>query len=1112
MKPALPLIALPLLAASLAAQTTAGRLMGTVLDASGARVPGARIAAANVETGVERAVESNAEGNYVLYPLPPGVYNLTAQAPGFRSERLEGIRLDVAAVLTRNLKLELGAVEQQIVVSAEAAPMLTQGISVESTIVREQIDTLPLNGRDFNQLVLLAAGAVENINSGNGKDFGAVAASGNRAFSNDYLLDGTPNNDVFQGRSGAPVSVDVIREFKVTSGVAPAEYGQAGTQVTVVTRSGANRFHGSLFEYHRGNTWEARNPFNLRGEQPFSRNQFGGSIGGPVLLPGFNGRNRAFFFFNFEGNRQRENVTRIATVPLEAFWKGDFSTLLDRRIQLRDPLETGRPPIPGNRLDQYLGGARISRTAQKLQPFWGTPNRPGLANNLEQSPEELSNTDQFTVRADQQLARNQSLGGRYTQSDASGFTPSLLGNRSGLRSPVNTRNLSALWNAPLSPRSVNEFRLGYAKYSLITTYDDGGLPTSISLGLKGYETIPTGIPPMPRIAFSGTDAFTQLNYGGNENYGMAALTKVSHTYNLSDALTYSTGRHTFKTGLELRRIHLPSLQQSNASGRISFSASATSANSTGYTFADFLMGLPSSTQEVPVKEPILLRQTEWAAFFQDDWRLTPRLTFNLGLRYELFLNPYEDRNRLAMFDARRGAIVVASNGGKLPLNEFLPAVIEKLTDASGNWRFPLLSDKEAGFNPRRLIDTQYHHWGPRFGFVYQADRAGKFIIRGGYGIFYTRYPIQYLLQTVAVNPPFAGLFNYSQRITNGVPALTFDAPFLAAGGTASVSPAGLQKDFTLPDNQQWNLTLERDIGWGTVFSLGYVGNKGTHLYRSINANASYLDANGEVVRRYRDTFGTSTINFRQTNGNSIYHAMQLEVRRRARRGLLLQGNWTWAKGLDDTGETVQASLLDIENLGRDRADSDYVRRHVIKLNATWDLPFGRGRALLTTPPRWLNHVVGSWRWSGIWQYTSGMRFTPTFTAAGGLSNNRPDVVAGVPANLPRGERSPDRWFNPAAFSLVPAVDPSTGRPRFGNAGRNILVAPGLNVADLSLAKSFPVWREGHRIAFRLESFNAFNHANYDFPDNNISNANTVATINRVVKPMRQTQFALRYEF
>jgi hypothetical protein len=505
---------------------------------------------------------------------------------------------------------------------------------------------------------------------------------------------------------------------------------------------------------------------------------------------------------------------------------------------------------------------------------------------------------------------------------------------------------------------------------------------------------------------------------------------------------------------------------------------------------------------------VLLRQGEIASYIQDDWRVSSRLTISLGVRHELQLSPYEDRNRFSMFDLATGAIIVASDNGKLPTNEFLPAVVSRLTDATGKWRFPLLSDQEAGATPRRLIDTQYRNFGPRAGIVYQVDPLT--VIRGGYGIFYTRYPIQYLLQTVAVNPPFAGLFSHSLSLpTTGatayVPSITLDAPFAAAGASASVSPLGLQRNFSLPDNQQWNLTIERALGWKTALSLGYIGNKGTHLFRSINANSAYLDrTTGTVQRRYASTYGTSTINVRQSNGNSVYNAMSAEVRRRAGKGLMFQGNWTWAKGLDDVGQNVQSALLDVENLGRDRADSDYVRRHVIKANGSYDLPFAPGGKL--------GRYFGGWRLSGIWQYMTGLRFTPSFASTGGLSNNRPDVVAGVQANLPRDERTAARWFNPAAFREVAAVDPATGQARFGNAGRNILIGPGVNVVDASLAKSFPIWREGHRLTFRLEFFNAFNHANLDYPDGNISNTNSVATINRVLKPMRQAQFALRYDF
>ena len=290
-------------------------------------------------------------------------------------------------------------------------------------------------------------------------------------------------------------------------------------------------------------------------------------------------------------------------------------------------------------------------------------------------------------------------------------------------------------------------------------------------------------------------------------------------------------------------------------------------------------------------------------------------------------------------------------------------------------------------------------------------------------------------------------------------------------------------------------------------SLGYVGNRGVHLFRSINANAPRLDpATGQIIRNLSAAFGTAAANYRQTDGDSTYHAMLLEFRKRAGKGLTFQGNWTWAKGLDDTGSTVQAAPLDVQNLGRDRANSDYVRRHQITVNSTWELPF------LKRAPNPALRLLGGWRIAGIWRYTTGRYFTPQFTALGGLSNSRPDVVPGVQANLPGGERTPQRWFNPAAFAEVPATDPLTGRARFGNAGRNILIGAGLNTADASLAKSFPGLSERHKVWFRLEAFNVFNHANYDLPESNISNTNQVGAISEIVTPMRQVQFAIRYEF
>jgi hypothetical protein len=616
-------------------------------------------------------------------------------------------------------------------------------------------------------------------------------------------------------------------------------YGQAGTQVSVVTRGGTNRIHGSLFEYRRGNELQARSPFAIGEAAPYLRNQFGGSFGGPVMLPRFNGRNRSFFFLNYEGSRESQTDTRVSTVPLDAFWKGDFSSLLARGVQLKDPIATGRPNIPGNRLDEYLGGARISAAAQKLQPFWGSPNVPGLTNNSVRNADASSTIHQFTTRFDQQLPHNQSLALRLTHSIQDAFTSNLIGNGSGLLRPTSNWNGSVTWIGSFSAHVVNELRFSVADMDSVTRYFNANLPTSVSLGIQGFSRVSDLFPPLPRITFAGGDAFTQLNYGGDANFGMAALLKGSRTYTPGDTLTVIRGAHTIRAGFEMRKTNLPTLQQSTASGALSYTASATGV-STGYGFADFLMGLPSSAQQVPPKPPVLLHQNNIASFVQDDWRISSRLSISLGIRHEVHLSPTEEKNRMAMFDPVIGGIVVASDSGRLPVDQYLPAVVEKLAP-QGTFPFPVVSDKQAGVESGRLVSTHYKYFAPRVGFAYSVGASRKTILRGGYGIFYTRYPIQYLQQSMFVNPPFAGLFTYSQSLQNGQPALTFLNPYPAIGGSPSVAPVGLERDFGMPYNQQWNLAVERQLGANTALTLGYVGNKGTHLFRTSNANGPQLD-------------------------------------------------------------------------------------------------------------------------------------------------------------------------------------------------------------------------------------------------------------------------------
>jgi len=618
-------ILLALAAVALHAQSTAGRLSGNVTDPTGAAVPAVRVTAVNTDTGLKLVETTHTEGSFVLYPLPPGVYNITAQKEGFATLTLDAVTIDVAQSLVRNLKLQVGAISQSVSVGAEAESVQTDSPSVSATIDRPQIEELPLNGRDFNQLVLLSAGSVDNATGGN-NDFGSVALNGNRTYGNGYLVDGVPNTNSFQGTSAAPLSIDLIREFKVYSGVAPAEFGQGGSQVTVVTQTGTNKFHGNLFEYYRGTQLEARDPFNTTSSKSFMRNQFGGSLGGPVR------HDHTFFFFNYEGNRQYQQATRFSSVPLDAMWTGDFSAILPG-IQLRDPLVSGRPNIPGNRLDQYLGGARINKIAVALRPYFGSPTQSGIGNNQVTNVDQDTSANQFTIRGDQILPHNQNVGVRYTQTRTGGFIPNFLGSPGvGREEPLDNKNGSLSWTGVITPKTVAEVRIGAAKFGDVTSYTAGNLPTAASLGIAGFTAAPSGIPPLPQISFSGTGAPTNIKFGDTASFGEAALSMIQNIYTLTGSISRTAGAHTIKFGYELHRDDYNALQQSNAGGQISFAGSATSSNSTGYSFADFLIGVPSSTSQVPIKSKILLKQTEMAGFAQDDWRIAPRLTLSLGLR------------------------------------------------------------------------------------------------------------------------------------------------------------------------------------------------------------------------------------------------------------------------------------------------------------------------------------------------------------------------------------------------------------------------------------------------------------------------------------------------
>ena len=1096
----------------LRSQSTAARVFGTVTDSTGAVIPSASVVATNPATAWKITAASNGDGQYVLFPMPPGVYVIDFKKEGLRTVRIEQLALNASDEVMRNVTLEVGAASQAVTVYATVTEaILDETPSVENTVTQDQVDTLPLNGRNYNQLVFLSAGAVDYGVSGTNYDIGTVAVNGNRAYSNGYLVDGVSNDNTFQNNSAVSLSVGLISEFKVISGVAPAEYGHAGVSITVVTKSGTNQYHGSAYEYYRGDMLQSRNPFTTTTVlPPYYSNQFGGAAGGPVRLPKYNGHNKTFFFANYEGLRQSGGGTRVATVAPDAFWQGNFSSLLPR-VQLKNPFASSAP-FPGNIIPPSL----LDPTALKLRPLFPSPTLAGLVNNSVLSVDTISTNNQFTARVDQLLPRNQSLSARLTYSNSNGFSPGIMGTPNvGYVSPTRAENAMLGLTSPLNASTVNEFRLGASSPVAYNIYFNQGYPNSDTLGMQGTVPVSSNlVPPLPNIQFSGTDAFTQFNYWPAAGLGENLSTRADNIYSLSEVVTHVRGRHQFKLGFEGRRTNFNWLYENNGNGEITYNG-ANATRSTGYSFGDFMLGLPSSTQQTPLQAKVLYTSTDYAFFAQDIWRIASNFTLTLGLRNEASYQPSEQYNRFAMFtpNLQGGGIVVSCSNGQLPTSEFNPAVVAKLANAQGKFSFPIACGSSLGYDPHSLIENQPRNLGPRAGFAWDPTGHGKWLVRSGYGIFYTRLQEQYLSLGVGQNPPFASVLNYSQSISSkGVPSLTLAAPYPAAG-TASVSPYGLERDFRLPSNQQWNFSLERSLGSNAVLSLTYVGNKGTHLYRTVNLNEEIINpANGQIVRKYQSTFGSSAVNYEQTDGDSVYNALQVEMRRRFSHGLAFQSNWTWAKGLDDVGQAVNAALLDSQNLGRDRANSDYVRRHQISSNLTWEIPVGRGRRFGGGFNAWLNGAVGGWRVSGISRWATGRYLTPTFTNTSSFNvDNRPDVVYGVNPNLPRGQRTPQHWFNPAAFAVPPAVDPVTGLPRFGDAGRNIVIGPGLFNTDMSLSKTFPVG-EKRQFIVRMDMFNVTNHPNWVNPDMNITDVNTVATINAINGNVRLAQFAGEFRF
>jgi len=1039
------------------AQSTRGTIVGTVYDSSGAVVPQVTVTVTNLGTGEVHTCVIGVQGDYRCPGLVPGKYSIAAEAPGFQRAVVPELVLQVEQTARVNLELVVGAVSQTVQVTGAAPLLQSENVTVGTVIDNKRIVDLPLNGRNFMQLALLAPGVapppVGDITGGRGLT-PVPLVGGARQWSMNFLLDGIEMRDFFHNTPSMTPSIDALQEFKLQMNSYSAEFGQGSAQMNIALKSGTNELHGSLFDFLRNDKFDARSFFDTGPKPPLRYNQFGFAVGGPVV------RNRTFFFGNYEGLRVRSSYTAQGNFPTADQLSGNF----EAGPAIYDPL-TGRvdPGSPGRYIrDQFPGNRippnRIAERSKILRQFFAVPNaigvRPGI--NFVRTLTNEANGDQFHARIDQHFSERDVLNGRYSFSQPKRFLPGMAPMQ-GRAFDFRAQNASLNETHVFSPTLVNELRVGFNR-SKIFIGQEGAFGKNISGEVVGFTNLPNepamyGVPGISLTGFSFV--------GNNRNDPTFG---ISDMYQLTESLTWTRGTHSLKVGADIRRYRFYKTIGNFQRGNLEFTGQFTSlpgVAGTGSSAADFLLGFPASADMGVGSNTGDFRHTVWNFYALDDWSLTPRLTLNLGIRYEL---PEVINNTIGhqtVFDPNfpGGRLLIAGT------NQYFARGVK---GGSG----PVLVKRE-------IYDPDHNNIAPRIGLAFRPFGTGATVIRAGYGIFYDLVDSNELTLNTN-NPPYFYTQNFQSdplfpRIN--IQAL-FPDPTTPSG---SITPLSLTGHQMTPYMQQWSFNLQRQVGRDLAFEAGYIGSKGTKLRLRTNANQAPLtDPLKPVPLADRIPFYNFSplILLSGHRGSSTYHAFTFRAEKRYSAGLTFLSSYTWSKLLDDspgpnsvTGDSsYPANSLNLRaEKGRSAADF----RHLWTLSYGYELPFGPGRRFLDRPGL-IAVVLGGWQINGITAVRSGHPFTVFVSgdrASIGTSSQRPNLV-GNPS-LPRSQRNIERWFDTEAFAIPPLYT-------LGNAGRNIVVSPGLINFDFSVFKNFKI-REDTRVQFRSEFFNLFNHANFGVP-------------------------------
>lgn len=1135
-------LALLVFAASAFAQKDTASLVGRVLDSSGAAVTGADISAVDIDTDFTYHAQSDSIGEWTISPVRIGRYRVSVSARGFKTAVAGPITLDVQQRQRVDVSLEVGLVTETVDVHA-TAPLLEAETSERGQVINSQtIVGLPLNGRNPVQLAQLTAGVTVSEPGARDETGYGFSANGSRSLENNFLLDGIDNNsnlaDLLNETNYVVMpSVDALQEFKVETDDYSAEFGRAtGAIVNATVRSGTNEFHGVLYEFLRNQHLDARNFFDAT-LPPYHQNQFGATLGGPII------RDKLFFFTDYEGLRIRQGQTDTSLVPTPAQRSGNFSSQLNLSAPTGVLDCNGHPTYSGELFDTTL--TQVSSTsptgycgvpfgynasgnptniipASKLDPLgvklaqlFPLPNANGQGYNYLLNPILVDNRNQGDIRIDQVFSSKDSAFYRFSISQEPSIIPSPLAGLAdggGFFSGIQQNNgysVAISETHIFSPTAVNELRLGYNR--LHSSRFQFNYNENVS-GTIGFPGVPYA---------SGTDngGLPQLTFSDMSNLGSPTYlpsNEIQNTYTVSDTFTLIKGSNTWKFGGEFRPEEFTIFQPADPRGALDFGPqftdNAAAPGTGGSGFATLLTGQPDDGYINNLNNVDYLRHN-FALFAQDDWRVTPKFTLNLGVRYEYFSPVFERFNAQANFNPTTGQLDIPSNSN-VSLTPTLAGILPVNHNASD-----------------ALVNSDWNNVAPRVGFAYQA--ASKLVVRSAFGIFYNGEENgPYSNPSPGFNPPYfvsqsfvapCSLPSYNPAAQDcSVPGLRnlfqgFPASSLVDPNTPSLF--SIDPNIRTPYVMQWNATVQYQASPNTLFETAYVGSKGTKLYTYLNLNqaAPSADPSAPTAPRRPFPYIDAAIGYLNAAGNSEYDALQAKLQHRFANGLSFLVNYTYSHALGDASNA---------NLGAQNNDSfrwsefpewehgnlDFDVRHRFVASYFWELPFGNGKRFGGDVNGFLNVLISRWELSGITTISSGTWFTVT-DADDNFANSdgqqRPNAVFGQSAS---GKPCvPGTFFNTCAFT-----DPPLGS--FGNLGINTLNGPGVNNWDLSLMKTIPVG-EKRRFELRSEFFNFPNHANFLFAAPGPQNANNSTVLGTptfgyvtAARPPRQIQFGLKFYY